>query len=274
MTYAQEIAKKWYYELDFPHSMNKPFEEALKSIQISDGITIESYATNEQNGAKNLLYFLYFCEHLSQKYKEKGISNQILADTLHDLVIWTKTWSDMKGELYLGELAWLKRHLEMRLFKLGRLQFCMAPSEFDIPEKKIVRGAPIIEVHIPEGEPLSPNACCDSLNKASAFFDRYFPDFAYSLFTCHSWLLDTSLGEFLPENSNILRFSRLFQIVRQDPSDAILGYLFEWGAKRSDIQKYTPSSSFAAKVKEASVAGRPFYEGLGYIAKRADTAER
>ena len=270
MTREQELAKKWYDELGFPHSMDDAFEKTLQSVGIAKGITIEEYVADEQNGAKNLIHFLYFCEELSRKYKEKGIPDEICKDTLRDIVIWTKTWSDIKGALYLGETLWLRRHLEMRLFRLGRLQFCMAPSEFDIPEKKITRGTPIIEVHIPEGEPLSWAACHASLQKAREFFALYYPDYAYSLFTCHSWLLDTSLCELLPENSNILKFSHLFEIVRQDPSDAILGYLFVWGAKRDEIKKYTPTSSFAARVKEAVIGGRRFYEGLGCIAKGCD----
>ena len=171
------------------------------------------------------------------------------------------------GRLYLGEINWLKRHLGMRLFKLGRLQFCMASSEFAIEEKGLRQGDTVVEVHIPEGEPLSTEACLASLGLAREFFARYYPDFSYGLFTCHSWLLDTSLRELLPENSNILRFASLFKIVRQDTSDALLGYLFEWGASREDLERHTPTSSLSCKVKAAAMAGRAFYESLGYIEK-------
>ena len=125
MTYAQDIIKKWYYALDFPREMDEPFEAALASIDIDSDTTVADYEADEKNGAKNLLYFLYFCEEISRKYKERGIPDEILYDTLRDIVVWTKTWSKLKGELYLGETNWLKRHLGMRLFKLGRLQFCM-----------------------------------------------------------------------------------------------------------------------------------------------------
>ena len=267
MTCVQETIRKWYYELGFPSSMDAAFEGAVGSFQIADGVTVENYPVNEQAGAENLLYCLYFCEALSRKYKEKGIPDKILKDTLHDIVVWTQIWSDIKGELHLGETQWLKRHIKMRLFKLGRLQFCVAPSEFDIPEKNIAQGDLVIEVHIPEGEPLLPDACLQSMDDARKFFDFYYPELGFSLFTCHSWLLDSSLKELLPENSNILKFARLFKIVQQNPSDAILGYLFQWGALRAGIREYIPASSFAARVKEACLAGRIFYEGLGYIEK-------
>jgi len=264
---VKNTVKKWYHRLDFPSNMDKDFERLLYDTELNDALTIGSYDTKEKDGGKNLLYFLFFCERLSQKYKEKGISDEILLATLSDIVTWTKTWSELKGTLYLGELEWLKHHLQMRLFKLGRLQFCIANSEFDIPEKGLIKGAPVIEVHISEGEPLSQKACLESLDMARKFFEFYFPEFEYSLFTCHSWLLDTSLSEFLSPTSNILKFADLFKTVRQDPSDAIFGYLFKWGIKREELKDMLPSSSFATKIKDAAMNKKVFYEGLGYIVK-------
>ena len=132
---------KWYCKLNFPSDMDSDFKKLLSSTELDADLTIESYDTKEKDGGKNLLYFLFFCEELSQKYKQKGIPENILYATLCDIVTWTKTWSALKGELYLGELEWLKRHLEMRLFKLGRLQFCIADSEFEIHEKCLAKGA-------------------------------------------------------------------------------------------------------------------------------------
>ena len=170
MTDAKSIVRKWYAALGFPTDMDAPFTAALDRVEIAPDAVAKDYDVNEEDGEKNLVYFLYFSEALSQQYKQKGIPEEILIDTLHDIVVWTKTWSSIKGGLYLGELSWLKRHLTMQLFKLGRLQFCMAPSEFDIPLKGVKVGTPVIEVHIPEGEPLYTDACLSSLNKARAFF--------------------------------------------------------------------------------------------------------
>ena len=262
---AKEIIAKWYSTLDFPSNMDADFYAALENFTIDDGITLESYDTKSQDGIANLMHFLYFCEALEEKYNEKDIPQNILVDTLNDIPTWTKTWSGLKGKLYLGELEWLKRHLGMKLFRLGRLQFCIAKSEHAIPEASLEKGEPIIEVHIPEGEPLSKEACWESIESARAFFARYFPEYKYSLFTCHSWLLDTSLGEFLPDESNIIKFASLFNIVRQDPADAIFGYVFKWGTSRKEANEWKTTSTFSQKIKSAALADREFYEGLGYI---------
>ena len=265
MSKTKDIIEKWYKKLNFPKETECDFYRALEEKEIDGSITIEKYDKKSDDGEANLLYFLYFCQSLEEKYKEKGIPESVLLDTLGDIVVWTKIWSGLKGGLYLGELEWLSRHLGMRLFKLGRLQFGMADSEFDIKEKGIFKGTPVIEVHIPEGEPLLRETCEKSVDDARKFFKKYFPEFNYTVFTCHSWLLDSSLKEFLPKDSNILRFADMFTVVRDDRSDAIFGYIFFWGAKREDLKVCNPRSTFAQKLKQAALDGCKFYESLGYI---------
>ena len=267
MSETKAIIEKWYKKLNFPKETEPDFYRALEEKEIDGAMTLEKYDKSSDDGEANLLYFLYFCQSLEEKYKEKGIPESILLDTLGDIVVWTKTWSALKGGLYLGELSWLSRHLGMRLFKLGRLQFCMADSEFEIKEKGLFVGAPVVEVHIPEGEPLLRQACESSVDAARDFFEKYFPKFDYPVFTCHSWLLDPTLKEILPKESNILRFADMFTVTKSDPSDALLGYIFFWGAKREDLASCTPKSTLATAVKSAVTHGKTFSESLGYIEK-------
>ncbi len=264
---VKDVIRKWHDKIGFADLYKGEFERALKTVKISDAITIDGYDVTEPDGKRNLLSYLFFCEQLERRYKEKGISEEILMDTLGDISIWTDVWSGIKGELYLGEVAWLKRHMDMKLFKLGRLQFCMAGSEFDIPEIGVQKGDNVIEVHIPEGEAMTPSACADSIEKAKAFFAKYFPEFEYKYFTCHSWLLDTSLKEILPADSNIVKLQNLFTIVRADKSDAILKYVFYWNTTRYMAKKLPCATSFAKAVQQRVRADGDFYESLGYFAK-------
>lgn len=259
------IIKKWYQKLDFPKIYDTEFYHALSEINISDEISIEKYDVSSKDGKKNLLSMLFMCENLAEKYRERGIRENILRATLSDLVIWTNTWSNLKGELYLGELDWLKRHLEMRLFRLERLQFCMEQAECDIPCRGVKAGDNILEIHIPEGEPLSKEACVQSIEAAKKFFKEYFPEFDYKCFTCHSWLLDASLEKFLKPESNILQFGRMFDAVHIEKSDAILRYLFRWDITRSNLKFVAPTNSFTDAVKRHAMQGGEFYEVLGVL---------
>jgi len=264
---TKEIIENWYKKLDFSKKYDDEFYEALENIKISDAITAEKYNLQEKDGKRNLLSYLYMCDELRIKYEEKGISQDILFDTLKDITVWTDIWSELKNELYLGELPWLSRHMNMKLFRLGRLQFCMAKSEHNILGKGVAKGDNVIEIHVPKGSPLDIVECKKSIECAKVFFEKYFPEFKYEYFTIHTWLLDDSLAEFLSPDSNILKFHNLFEIVSKEKSDAILGYVFKWKIERRSIRETAPTSSFAKKVKERVLSGGDFYENIGVIRK-------
>ena len=262
-----DIIKKWYQELEFSPLYQNEFDTALRQTKISDAIEAETYDMAETDGKRNLLSYLYMCDSLWKKYQEKGISYEIFKDTIHDIVVWTDTWSNLKGELYLGEINWLKRHMTMKLFKLGRLQFCMAELPHDLEGTEFRQGDKVIEVHIPEGGGLTPEACDASFAMAKEFFTKFYPEFDYCCFTCHSWLLDDTLCKFIKPESNMIQFQNRFQVVSKEKSDAILRYTFAWNTTRSSLKNRVATSSFAQKVKEHALSGGEFYEAEGYILK-------
>ena len=204
------IIQKWYSLLDFPQEFDGEFEEALKRIEVSANTTIENYDLECTDGKRNLLSMLYLCEELERKYQSLGIDREVLLSSLHDLAVYTKVWTEVKGELYLGELGWLNRHFSVKIFELGRLQFATVNSRFDIPEFDIHIGDPVLEIHIPRGKSLDYTECDESFALAREFFDKHFPDFKYKAFTCSSWLLDDTLKKHLREDSNILAFAKRF----------------------------------------------------------------
>ena len=255
---VKKVIEQWYLKLGFPKEYNREFYAALESINVSDAQTLENYDKNCDDGRRNLLTFLFFCSRLEKSYEQKGTDKQVLLDTLKDIVTWTNTWSQIKGGLYLGELSWLTGHLSMRLFRLGRLQFCMGKDK---------DGKNVVEIHIPEGAPLDPVECRASIDRAKDFFAKHFPEFEYQYFTCHSWLLDSTLKELLNENSNIIKFQNLFDITEQDESYALLGYVFTWDTTLLNIRNALCTSDFAQRVKKYVLSGKKFHEGLGYIKK-------
>ena len=265
VTETKKIIEKWYKILEFPKEFDKEFYDALSEIEISPSTSIQTYDINEQNGKLNLLSFLYMCETLKKQYEEKQIDNEILLDTLKDIVRWAITWSELKGCLYLGEIKWLGNHLGMTLFKLGRLQFNMAQIEEDMAKEGFLKGDKIIEVHIPSCGPLKKEECEKSIIAAKEFFKKYYPDYNYKAFTCHSWLLDTSLNEILSKDSNIIQFQNMFDVTTEDKSDEILRYVFKWDTTRDKLNKLECTSTLAQKVKQKIKDGFEFHESYGIL---------
>ena len=255
------IIEKWYLALGFPQKFDKAFYQALADYDIDDSVSIDTYDLSCQDGKMNLLSVLYMCEALEQTYQARKISRDILLDTLQDIVRYTVIWSNIKETLYLGELEWLKFHLQGALVKLGRVQFKLTSAPQVFPESGIIEPEYMMELHIPDEGPLTPEAVDASLQVADAFFAKD----AFRYFTCRSWLLDPTLTDFLKPGSNILAFQDRFQIVATLPSDGLLRYLFKWNTNRENLEQFTPTSGLAARVKESALAGRTFYAGTGIL---------
>lgn len=262
-----ETIRQWYDRLGFPEEYNEAFYSALKTIPVSDAVTIEGYDKTSQDGKRNLLTALYLCEKTKEKYEKLGLPASVLYATLADLVRWTTEWTNVKGALFLGELPWLQRHLSASIFRIGRLQYCKGASEHDVPSLGVVKGDPIVEVHIPKGGHLTKENALASLDEARTFFAKHFPDYEYKCFTTHSWLIDDTLKKYLPEESGILQFASLFTVVDKTPSNALLKYIFTWDTTPLNLRYRYPLSRLAAAVQKAVIAGETFYEAFGAIKK-------
>ncbi len=264
---TRDIIESWYKALDFPKQYDAEFYEALNTVTVPDTTSIDTYDPEEQDGKRNFLSFLYFCEALKAEYEKRGISKEILMDTLQDICRWTDVWSDLKGGLYLGELPWLNFHMKFKLFHLGVLQFAMGQAHYDIPEKEIAKGDNVIEVHIPAKTNFSKEECDKSFAMAKAFFATYFPEYEYRYFTCHSWLLDRTLKEILKPESKIIGFQDRFDVVKDEPSDVVLKFIFKWDTTRESLASMEATTSLTRKVKDRVMNGGTFYVSLGVIDK-------
>ncbi len=268
MMTTKEIVQKWYDALPFPDAYDDEFTALLKKTAIEDAaIGNDSFSAEIQEGDKNLFKCLYFCEALSRRYAEQEIADRILYDTLSDLVFWTNIHVGLTGSLGLSEVNWVKNHLSMKLFRLGRLQYCFGSCGHDIDALGVKQGDSIIEVHIPGGEPLDIVACKRSVDDARRFFAQYFPQVDYKCFTCGSWLLDDTLINFMQETANIIRFQRMFTLVTRKESDAILKYSLGWNARKENLHEFTPANAFTERVMKHVADGGVFYSGFGYIQK-------
>lgn len=267
---VRDIIEKYYKLIEFPNEFDKEFYASLDKYEIDEDIEIETYDKKEKDYMKNLLSYLYLCEKLKERFEERNIPDEFFPPAIRDIRNWVITHVNMTGSLGLSELEWLALHLKGTLFKLGRLQFCTRKCEFDVPEIGLFKGEDVIDMHIPRGEPLDEEECRKSVKRAKEFFAKYFPEYSYTRFICHSWLLDTTLSEILPESSNIIKFQKLFDIYDMRKSDDILNYVFKWQTKRSDIDDLAVKSSLAQKVKDRISSGGDFYIALGVIDKKKE----
>lgn len=172
-----------------------------------------------------------------QRYQDMGIPYPVVENTLADIALRARLYTAKTGKPGLSKAdgIWF-RHLDNQcIFRLGSLQFQRFSMvyldkggsgedwmTFDPAVKEqLPPGQPVINVHVQRGADLSPQAVADSLHQAEKFFATHFPECRW--FLCYSWLLYPGMEALLPAGSNILAFSRGFQIIGQanDPADAI-----------------------------------------------------
>ncbi len=206
-----------------------------------------------------LKLFSRFAVTTYELYEEKGIDKQIFVDTFRDLSIWCKDYYRKNGVYGLEELEWLSTSIDMRLFRLGRLQFepIILEQKVLLEDEVLLKGTSVLNIHIPEGEPLSPLQCQRSLEMAKKFFlDKY----KYAI--CMSWLLSPLLDDILEDTSNIKQFKQRFYIYN-------VTYEFPqieqrvFGCIAKEKEKYPEESSLQRKVKEQILKGVDFGMGHG-----------
>ncbi|BCJ61987.1 acyltransferase domain-containing protein [Micromonospora endophytica] len=138
-------------------------------------------------------------------HRDHGVPDVVSWATLADLGRNLAIDRRMNREGWPVMQNWLTLHVRGGLYELGRLQH--------------QRGDNAIDLHIPDSGRLTPEAVDASLDEARAFFPRHFPDEHYSAFACGSWLLDPQLREYLPEDANIVRFQRRFELEPYEESE-------------------------------------------------------
>jgi hypothetical protein len=263
----KQTIKKWYYYLGFPKKYDAEFEALLESAVLDENVTLKDIENSTENCPYNLLYTLYLLEGAKREYNRKGIGEEIFHDTMYDIVRWSEVWYEINGRLGLDLMGWISDHLNLHLFKLGRLQFDFGKFEKEYTDYGIVAGEKCIGVHIPSGEAMTKESCDASFEMAKEFFEKFYPEYEYNYFTCFSWLLDESLDRYNKPNSNIEKFRKRFTIIDGHESYVLLKYVLRHDAEVKNIEKFTPQSSFAKNIKQAVIDGEKFYTKLGFIKK-------
>lgn len=210
------------------------------------------------------LHFLYYFSRMAlnvwEKYAAKGISRKIYVDTFYDLTLWCGNCHRDFGEYGINEYGWFFRHLDMTLFRLGRLQFELLASPWEIRERvpQIQKGDPVISVHIPQGEKLDPAAVHSSLQQAYEFLGTDKP------YLCHSWLLYPGLREILNKDSNILKFQEEFQLEAVDYAERE-GEQRIFDVLKDDPLEYPENTSLQRNTKKYLLTGKRLGSGLGIL---------
>ncbi|MER5541857.1 acyltransferase domain-containing protein [Streptomyces sp. NPDC002586] len=235
-------------------------------------------APAELSGTFAVFVFLAALPRTLARHRERGIPAEISRRTLADLGRHMAVHRRRHGTTGVRAGRWLGQHFRGELFQLGRLQFerarlgqrtapVLAAAGLDA-----VPGTPCLNLHIPDFHgPLTPSACDRSLALAREFFARHFPEERPVAALCHSWLLDPQLKQFLPADSNIVRFQERFRTAREDtePSDTEPVH-FVFGDPDLPVAELPRRTSVERAVGDHLRAGGHWYIGHGWFPFRTE----
>jgi hypothetical protein len=183
-----------------------------------------------------------------------------------DEVSWA-TLADLGQNMYENHLLhddtgldvpwWITIHFRGVIYQLGRLQF---------ERRKTGRGDQALGLHIPETGAMTPAACDESIAWAHEFFPQHFPEEEPRFGTCSSWLLDPQLADYLPEDSNIMRFQRRFT-VRPDKivadNESICRFVFH--NRTPDLDTVPQETTLQRAIVRHLKAGKTWQSASGYF---------
>ena len=131
---AFSFARQEYTRQGLGALYQKDFEEALLPA-LSQAAEIYRADTLRWSGdpKTDLLAALLWSQKLLNDYQRHQLPDEVFYHTIDDIGRWASEYWSYSGRIGLAESAWLTNHLTLRLFQLGRLQFCMEPADFSAP---------------------------------------------------------------------------------------------------------------------------------------------
>ena len=186
---------------------NESFEAFILNFADREGLEPERI---------QLYLTLLYSDTPYEKFRSRGMDDSVFYEMMKDVT--DKCEANLTvGGIYglpVPEIPWFRYHLSGILFRLGRFQYQIAKSEYDLELDgyRISKGDTCFFVHVPGGEPLVPEVCERSYREAQSFFKQYFGADVMFCF-CYSWLLQPWLADVLSESSNIMRFSRTYRLI-------------------------------------------------------------
>lgn len=240
----------------------KRFNEAKK---VASTIIDTLKKPDLEDGIFPVLVLAFLADYALEVNTKRGIDKEITTATLKDINLWVHNYFVQHNKLGIeqspAQLGWLIRHYTGNLFRIGRLQFNIRKANLKIPD-----GEYVIETHVPQGEPLDFEMCCESLNMAEEFFKKHFPNIDAKFFTFHSWLANPNLEKLLDKDSNIVKFMKLWTLVDDegDNSRQAIERVFGLGFKIEDIEKAPERTTLQRKLKELIISGENLDIKYGY----------
>ena len=242
---------------------NEAFEAFVCSFAADEGLLPEEM---------HLYLTIIYAEAAKAQMNERGIPDSYFYGSFHGVGVncaLTLRKTGVVG-LEMFELPWFRYSLNSELYLLGRLEFQVAKSEYDVEFEgySVKKGDTVLFVHIPGSEPLTEEACKSSYLMALDFFGTYYGMKKLACF-CYTWILQPWIADVLPPDCNVIKFKNSFKLLETIQSIPHT-FRFIFDDQYDNIDDYPTDKP----LRKAAVERRKNNEFIGYgVGVRLVTAE-
>lgn len=190
--------------------------------------------------------------NLSDKQKSihiKRVKNALLDD------IYIRGYESVR----ISQMLWASYFINLRIIEVGGFQYELVSENPITKEKEMC-----IKMHVPKGASLKEEDVRSSIRKSTYEIERYFnvKDINYYI---ESWLLSPEVLALLDDNSNIIKFSKLFSIKSMgECTRDILDFVFN-DVYIKDYNLLVCKTSLQAKLKSLLINKKEIHIGIGKL---------
>jgi len=238
----------------------KPVDDMLKVVSAETGIHVYPM---------NVVFYMNAVDLLIDKYKEKGLPEDLMWDSLQDFKY--KNIECRSNSGYWGTFVpgWARKFYTAELFALGRFQYEIGgfrDEHYDRCGVKLNRHDKVLAVHIPSsGVSLTPEVRMDSYKRAYEFYKDEFENGIVPI-TSKTWLFCTKQEEFLLPTSNVLGFLRDFEILYEEEHDKFGdAWRLFGGSSQKPVEEWDEENSLQRSYKKYIMSGGKTSNGYGLM---------
>lgn len=210
-----EIAAGFFRQKDCAEYGREHYLASLETVnQLADSLSVSGYTMD-------FLYLMTCAELLLKEYHREQLPEALFWDTMSDLTCKLHECRQVHQVWGTFVARWYYIFWTRKLFKLGRLEYEekeFLAEQYKKGDLELSKDDRVYTIHIPSEGPLRREDVLASLKKAYTFFG--FRDRMPAPFVCHSWLLYPANETIFPENSNLMQFYRLFDVIRSEPDES------------------------------------------------------
>ncbi len=159
----------------------------------------------------------------------------------------------------MSQMLWASYFINLRIIEVGGFQYELVSENPITKEKEMC-----IKMHVPKGASLNEEDVLSSIRKSTYEIERYFnvKDVNYYI---ESWLLSPEVLALLDDNSNILKFSKLFSIKSMgECTRDILDFVFN-DVYIKDYNLLVCKTSLQVKLKSLLINKKEIHIGIGKL---------